>query len=103
MFSGESANPTEVKNRIISEINRILENGIDTDLLNTVKCAMYGDVLRRFNSCENLASQMAECAMYGYSLFDDQDIIASVTEEDVKKCLCSLKEDKSVLSVIKPL
>ena len=103
MFSGEGGNPTEVKNRIISEINRILENGIDTDLLNTVKCAMYGDVLRRFNSCENLASQMAECAMYGYSLFDDQDIIASVTEEDVKKCLCILKEDKSVLSVIKPL
>ncbi len=103
MFSGESEKPIEVKERIINEINRLLENGIDSDLLNTVKCAMYGDVLRRFNSCENLASQMAECAMFGYSLFEDQDIIASVNSDDIMKCLSVLKEDKSVLSVIKPL
>jgi predicted Zn-dependent peptidase len=80
-----------------------LEKGIDSDLLNTVKCAMYGDVLRRFNSCENIASQMAECAMFGYSLFDEQSIIASVNADDVMNCLSALKEDKSVLSVINPM
>ena len=103
MFSGESEKPKEVKSRIIAEINRLLENGIDSDLLNTVKCAMYGDVLRRFNSCENISSQMAECAMFGYSLFEEQDIIASVNTDDVINCLSALKEDKSVLSVINPM
>ena len=103
MFSGESEKPIMVKEKIVGEINRLLENGIDSDLLNTVKCAMYGDVIRRFNSCESISSQMAECAMFGYSLFEEQDIIASVNAKDIMNCLSALKEEKSVLSVINPM
>lgn len=102
MFSGESEKPEEVKKRIVSEIERLIANGIDEKLLDAVKCAMYGDVIRRFNSCENIASQMAECAMFDFNLFDEQEILAKISVGDVIDCLKKLKEENSVLSVILP-
>lgn len=102
MFSGESADPQSVKKKVIEEIDRLFKNGVDGELLSTVKRAMYGDILRRFNSCESIASAMAECAMFGFGLFDEQELIGSITEEDIKYCLSQLKEEKSVLSVILP-
>ncbi|MEE0945689.1 MAG: pitrilysin family protein [Acutalibacteraceae bacterium] len=102
MFSGESENPKAVKEEIVKEIARLLENGIDAKLLETVKKAMYGDVIRRFNSTENIVSQMIECAMFDFDMFCESELIAGVTEQSVKECLMKLYEEKSVLSVISP-
>ena len=102
MFSGESENPSLVKEKIVKEIKRLYKEGIDEELLSTVKRAMYGDVIRRFNSCESVASQMAECAMFGFSLFDEQELIADIKSDDIKNCLSHLIEEKSALSVILP-
>lgn len=102
MFSGESDAPKRVKEKITAEIDRLIKKGIDGELLSTVKRALYGDILRRFNSCESIASQMAECAMFGFSLFDEQELISGITDKDVLDCLSKLKEEKSVLSVILP-
>lgn len=102
MFSGESEEPYRVKEKIVCEINRLINDGIDKELLSTVKKAMYGDILRRFNNCESIASAMAECAMFGYGLFDEQELISAVGESEVIGCLKQLKEEKSVLSVILP-
>ncbi|MBE6729910.1 MAG: insulinase family protein [Ruminococcaceae bacterium] len=103
IFSGESGEPDEVKKEILAEVDSLLKKGIDNDLLGTVKRAMYGDVVRRLNSCEAMATQMVDCAMFGYDLFKEQEIIASINEEDVINCLLKLKEEKSVLSVILPM
>ena len=102
MFSGESVAPKMVKEKIVREIDRLIKDGIDAEMLSTVKKAMYGDILRRFNNCESIASAMAECAMFGFSLFDEQELISGITAEDIKHCLLQLKEEKSVLSVILP-
>lgn len=102
LFSGESRNPEKVKEAIVNEIEVLLENGIDTKLLETVKRAMYGDMLRRYNNNESIASQMAECAMFGFDLFEEQELIANVSVEDIKECLLCLKKENSVLSVILP-
>lgn len=102
MFSGESVAPKKVKEKIVREIERLIKDGIDTEMLSTVKKAMYGDILRRFNNCESIASAMAECAMFGFSLFDEQELISCITADEVKHCLMQLKEEKSVLSVILP-
>lgn len=102
MFSGESQKPQQVKEEILREIKRLTCDGIDGELLKTVKRAMYGDVVRRFNSTESIASQMIECSMFDFDMFDEPDLIANVTEEKVLNCLKVLCEDKSVLSVILP-
>ncbi len=102
MFSGESENPEAVKAEILREIGSLISDGIDSQLLGTVKRAMYGDVIRRSDSCEALVSQMVECAMFGYNLFEEQELIENISEADVINCLNKLKEEKSVLSVILP-
>lgn len=102
MFSGESLEPKGVKEMIVAEIERLKKNGIDEELLSAVKRAMYGDILRRFNSCESIASAMAECAMFGFGLFDEQELIEEITQKDIINCLSKLKEENSVLSVILP-
>lgn len=102
MFSGESGKPEAVKTEILNEIKKLIKEGIDEELLSTVKRAMYGDVLRRFNSSESIASQMVECAMAGFDLFEEQELIAGITSIRVKECLMRLCEENSVLSVILP-
>ena len=102
MFSGESENPQKVKEEIICEVNSLREKGIDEDLLSTVKRAMYGDIVRRSDSCEALVNQMVESAMFGHNVYEELELIENISGNDVIECLEKLKEEKSVLSVILP-
>ena len=78
------------------------ENGIDKKLFSAVKCGMYGDLVRRFNSVQEICMQLSESAICGYDLFDEMKILKAVTCDDVYKRLDVLEKELSVLSVIKP-
>ena len=67
-----------------------------------MRCAMYGNAIRMFNSVESIAMQMVDCAMNDSGLFDEIKYLRSVTVEDVYKRLSLLDNDKTVLSVINP-
>ena len=103
IFEGESADPVRVANEIKAEIARIKAEGIDKKLFSAVRSGMYGNAIRTFNSVEGIAMQMVDCAMFGSSLFDEIKALKSATVEDVLKRLTLLEDEKSVLSVIKPL
>ena len=103
IFEGESSDPERVAQAIKDEISRLREEGVSKKLFSAVKCAMYGDMVRRFNSVENLAMSLTECAMCGYSLFDEIKMVKSVSYDDVMKRFDVFDNDNSVLSVIKPL
>ena len=103
IFEGESRDPERVAAEIKAEINRLREDGVSKKLFSAAKCAMYGDMVRRFNSVENLAMSLTECAMCGYSLFDEIKMVKSVSYDDVMKRFDVFDNDNSVLSVIKPL
>ncbi len=103
IFEGESRDPERVAQEIKAEIARLREEGVSKKLFSAVKCAMYGDMVRRFNSVENLAMSLTECAMCGYSLFDEIKMVKSVSYDDVMKRFDIFDNDNAVLSVIKPL
>ncbi len=103
IFEGESCDPERVAQEIKAEISRLREEGVNKKLFSAVKCAMYGDLVRRFNSVENLAMSLTECAMCGYSLFDEIKMVKSVSYDDVMKRFDIFDNDNAVLSVIKPL
>lgn len=102
IFEGESANPKRVAEEISKEIERIRVEGIDKKLLSAVRCGMYGDAIRRFNSVEGLAMQLIECAMTDSDLFEELKLLRSVTAEDVYKRLDLFDAENAVLSVINP-
>ena len=103
IFEGESCDPERVAAEIKAEINRLREDGVSKKLFSAAKCAMYGDLVRRFNSVENLAMSLTECAMCGYSLFDEIKMVKSVSYDDVMKRFDVFNDENSTLSVIKPL
>ena len=100
IFEGESADPKRVAEEIKAEVNRLKADGIDKKLFSAVRCGMYGEAVRSFNSVKSIASQLVECAMSDSGLFDELKYIKSATPEKVYKRLSLLDNDKTVLSVI---
>ena len=102
IFEGESQNPKKVAEKIKQEIERLKTDGINKKLFSAVRCGMYGNAIRVFNSVEGIAMQFVDCATNGSGLFDEIKYLKSVTAEDVYKRLNLLENDKTVLSVINP-
>ena len=102
IFEGESKNPRLVAEKIRNEIERIKTEGIDKKLFSAIRCGMYGNAIRLFDSVEGIAMQMVDCAMQDSGLFDDIKYLKSVTAEDVYKRLLKLDGENAVLSVINP-
>ena len=102
MFEGESSDPERVSAEIKAEIERIKTDGIDKKLFSAVRCGMYGDAVRSFNSVESITMNLVNCAMFDCGLFDELKYLKNITAEDVLKRLQLLDADKSVLSVIEP-
>lgn len=102
IFEGESQNPKKVAEKIKREIERLKTDGINKKLFSAVRCGMYGNAIRVFNSVEGIAMQFVDCAANGSGLFDEIKYLKSVTAEDVYKRLNLLENDKTVLSVINP-
>ena len=103
VFDGESSDPQKVSQAIMDEVDRLKREGIDKKLFSAVRCAMYGNAIRLFDSVEGIAMQLVDCAMNDSGLFDEIKCLKSVTVEDVYKRLSLLDNDKTVLSVINPI
>lgn len=102
IFEGESADPKRVAEEIKAEVERLKTDGIDKKLFSAVRCGMYGEAVRSFNSVESIATQMVSCAMSDSGLFDELKYIKSATPEKVYKRLSLLDNSKTVLSVVNP-
>ncbi len=103
IFEGESKNPQRVAEEIKAEVERLKLEGIDKKLFSAVRCSMYGNAIRLFDSVEGIAMQFIDCAMNDSGLFDDIKYLRSLTAEDVYKRLLKLDIENTVLSVIEPL
>lgn len=103
IFEGESSDPKRVAEEIKKEVERIKTEGIDKKLFSAIRCGMYGNAIRLFDSVEGIAMQFVDCAMQSGGLFDEIKYLKSVTAEDVFKRISLLDNEKTVLSVIKPI
>lgn len=103
IFSGESADPGRVAEEIKKEIAFIREHGFDKKHFSAVKCAAYGDAVKRFNSVQMVAMQLTECAVNGFDLFEHIKLLKTVTYDDVLKRTDIFDDNLSVLSVINPM
>ncbi len=100
-FDGESRDPEAVSAAIKSEVKRLFDCGIDDVLFDAVKKSAWGDQVRKFEGLENIVGFMIDSAFYGDDIFAAADIIKEITKDDILDRLKGLKEEKSVLSVVK--
>lgn len=102
MFEGESDNPKMVLELILDQAKQYREKGLDTQLFEACRRAMYGKILRRFDGAESVCSMLADASVLGYELFEYIELIKSITPEAVLESLNVFKAENSVLSVVNP-
>lgn len=102
LIEGETDEPETVAGEIKKEIKSLIDGGIDEKLLSAIKRSAFGDAVKKFDSTESIVMDMIDCAVSGGDLFDTVEILKEITADDIICRLKSLKEDSSVLSVIKP-
>lgn len=103
IFDGESSDPEKVAAEIKAEIRRLRRDGIDEKDFTRAKNSLYGQMVMQYNVIDNIASALVSAAMTGDGLFDEMDVFASLTLDDVTECLNNqIREEYSALSVILP-
>ncbi len=100
---GESRDPDKVKDEIISELNRLKKEGIPRDEFETVKKMTYGELVGTFNNVSSVAKSAMQAEFNGINIYENVEITAGITYDDVTDALLRLDTDNYNLSVIEPL
>ena len=101
IFSGESDEPEVVRERLIDEIEKIKQNGINERDFEAVKKKYYGNEIAAFDKITTIGSMLVECAVTGAELFAPINIVKDLTVADIMDVARLLDKSKSAFSVIK--
>ena len=94
--------PADFVEEIKKEIARLINDGINSRLFSAIKKAAYGEAVKRFDSNDNIVTDMIDVAISGGTLFDSLDILKEINGADIIRCLKKFTDEASVLSVIIP-
>lgn len=104
IFGGESRDPEKVAELISAEIERCKKEGFDREQFENAKKAYYGSLVKDLNSPSDIATNMINKTMSGLTAFDELEIAAAVTLEDVENRLkAQFDTSRGVLSIIDPI
>lgn len=101
ILSGESEDPEEVYRRVLAEIERLKQEGIDREYFEATKKNLYGSTIRSLNNMEDCAGSMLSSYFNGTTVFDSAELLAALTPEDVEQALEELFDPRaSAISII---
>ena len=102
IVSGESTKPEQVRDEILSYIDKIKKEGISDEDFNISLKRLYGRDVFAYNDTDNLANNLVDCYFNGYGLFDTVELYKSVTKQEVERAINEkFGSDNFCLSVIK--
>lgn len=102
LFSGESAYPEKVAERIRERIRELKKNGISEEEFETIRRKQYGKTIRAFTDIDTVANGLVVSHFENQGLFDEFEVIKNLELDYVNELLKkSFNEDKAVLSVVK--
>lgn len=93
-FDAETEHYEEFVSELKSYINKAKQNGFSQEIFNLIKKSYTGDIVRIFNSVNNIAMQSTDLAFDGVTLFDYYDILNGITSEDVTVMFNSMFDEK---------
>lgn len=102
MFGGESRDPEAAAQMIREEAVRLQNQGIGEEEFQRAKRSLYGDCIASLNSPVGIANWLVDSALHGQEMFAYIDALAELRLEQVAEKCAVFREDRSVLSVIKP-
>ena len=102
MIGGESKNPEAVKDRIVKEIRKIRDNGLDSNTYERLLKASKGRFLRQMNSIESISRMFINLYFKGVSMFDYLDVYDTIGFDYISDVFDSHFDiERMALSVIK--
>lgn len=103
VFSGESNNPQEVLDELVSEIKMLQQNSIDVKDFERTKKFYHGKLIMGFNNVESIASAMTGAFIQNRPAFEVVDILANITIDDINNALKNnLDYNRIAMSVANP-
>ncbi len=103
MFGGESRDPEAAAALIKEEVARLQREGISEEDFRLAKRSLYGESISALNHAAGVAGWVIDFAFKGLEPFAYIDALAELTLPEVQRKLEVLREDRSVLSVIRPI
>lgn len=103
LFSGESRDPREVRNRVRAAIVEAQTNGLDADLFEEYKKATYGALVQEFNDVSDVTMSLLNAHMMDCGIFDPLEILSRMTLDDCNRFLREeIDVNRMTLSIIDP-
>ncbi len=103
LISGDSRDPDKVTEEIIKELYRLKNDGIPKEDFETVKKMTYGDFIGSFNNVGTVAKGMMNADFNDMDIFENLEMTADVTYDNIMSTLASMDIENNSLSVIEPL
>ena len=101
--SGECDNPTTVHSEIIAYIENLKKHGIDRADFDRRKKMIYASDIKMYDSTWDIANSIFDNAFTGVDIFDESEILKSITCEDANTLLCEMfRESNMTCSLILP-
>ena len=101
IFIGESTEPEKVRERINKEIEKMKKQGVDKETFDRIKKKHYGGFIMNFNDIDSLANALIGGYFNGDGLYDQLEVLESITLEDINNRLNAINIENSSMSIIK--
>jgi len=92
--NGICDDPETVYERVIAAINAMKRGGIDRDAFERAKKGMISDLVRSFNSTEEMCELVTDCALIDCDAFDYAQVLKSIGVEELEFLLCELYDER---------
>lgn len=104
IFSGESAYADEIADRILAEVQRMRENGIEEDAFERARRALYGQAVMMFSEVDQVAGALLSAHFSNRSLYDTLSILSSMKKETLEQILDSaFSKERMSISMVVPV
>lgn len=103
VIAGESGDPEEVYRRTMAAIREAKEKPFAEEDFARIKRSAYAGYVRGFDTTDGIANALLCDVFEGVDLFSVGDILAGITQEDVRKVLQAVfDEDCCAMAIIEP-
>jgi predicted Zn-dependent peptidase len=103
-FSGESDQPEEVFNRLLSYLEKTVSQGISEEEYQRCRRVLYADEVRAYDSTEEIANRLLSFVFEGAEMFSYLDLLRDVTREELEALLkTAFCKDAFAMAVMEPL
>lgn len=101
-ISGQSNNPEKVNEEFKKEVEKLKQNGIETQTFERIKKKIYGGYVTEFDDVSNIAKMFMGDYFKGINSFDYIENHNQVTKEFTEEVLKEVfDENKMILSIVK--